>query len=109
MQTQHEPLQIDGVAEEEKRGRGHSVRLVRPGILGDIDFGGTEQREWSRSGISETSNIRPVAEREIKAPDLSSVRRKQCYSAERSIVVDGDIEQRPSRALEESFHVDLAL
>ena len=75
-------LQVDGVTEEGQRGRYHRAEWVNHRrILDDIDFEGTEEREWSRIDVGELSNVHPVVVHEVEGPNLLSVGRKQCHGA----------------------------
>ena len=68
--------------------RRYNVGLAgRPEILDGVDFEGTEEWEWSRIDVREPPNVCPVVACEVDGPDLLSVRGKQCYCADRGVVV----------------------
>ena len=108
--TQHEPLQIDGIAEERGRGKSHRVGLAtRLGILSGMDFKGME--EWVRSRIDVRKRLDncPVIVHENEGSDLVSVGRKQWYGAGRTLEADDYIQCGPFHAFEEGSHVGPAL
>ena len=83
--VQYELLQIDGITEEGKRGRGHWAGCPKSHV--DIDPEGTKEREWSRSDFGGSLDVRPVVLCEVEVPDLLSVGRKQRYGVDGTIVV----------------------
>ena len=103
-------MQIRGVAKEGDRGRGRRIWTVRINSLNVIDLEGTEEREGSGIQVRKLPNVRPdVSTVETKRPDLLDVGRKQRHDAKGSVGTGNYIQRAPSRALEESLHVDLAL
>ena len=67
---QYKLLQTDGIVEERERGGYRIVQADQPKFHVDVDFEGTEEREWPRIGFGESSNVCPAVLYEVEVPDL---------------------------------------
>ena len=63
----YKPLQIDGIGEERERGSGYQAG--QPKFHVDVDFEGTEEREWPRIDLGESSNVCPAVLYEGEVPN----------------------------------------